>query len=844
MLSFATTPDGILYAANGVGDVLKWDSLTDEAERVGVTAPTTAPFMSSSGTGNIVGTYFAYLRFLDRNGHVSNISPVSPSYTPISTAGSLSSTSHAITNAQTATATVVKVNGFNVTIDTTTLNVTAVAHGLPVHTFQYVQIASVGGTTEANGIHQVVVLDVNTVNLPVRFVNTYTSGGTLTQLGNAIENASNAAPIVITTTGHGLTNGQLVKVDGVGGNTTANGTWTVNVLDADTFELNGSIDNGTYNGGGVWITGVSTLTYSNLEVPTDAQITRRQILRNQDGSTTTYYVDIDTDDLSSTSLSTTTTDLELQDNVAVPLLDVDGTDLAINRFGVPPNWKPFVAHSSGRMFLAGEWAYDQGMVQVTFGSTTVTGIGTEFLAALEGRFLNVVGADKPYEIDSVNATLQTLTLTEAYLGPTDLFAVYSIVPDPDERRLIWWSEAGFPDAWPPVNSLELQEDGDDITGLMVQGSYLYILERRNIYRWNFESDPGGTDAAPFHAVTRGCINNRCWVVVAGASYMLDADGIHKFDGGYNTEPISAILDVFDADSSTPINWRASKWFHAVHSAAQHVIRWFVALSGATFPRHALCYNYQLNRWWIEEYPWKVGASCPWPARAAAASALTGGEATTVWSMWAQPLDGPSATNGTVRGTVTSSTVLSVTDTAAVFPSSGVVNAPLRIVDGTGKGQTRRIVSVSSTTLNIETPWLELPDTTSTYQIGGVEWDYRTGWFRFVDDEQNNTRRIETIFQPTTAACLANQRVYTDFSGTASVSGNTIASSDNDGVRLTEDDADMVIDLTKETGLVQVRLDGHKELFTDGTRFIQLGMGGTTNADVVKVYGFTIDGVKQ
>src|SRR5262245_24864949 len=48
----------------------------------------------------------------------------------------------------------------------------------------------------------------------------------------SITNASNATPIVITSVGHGLTNGTQITVTGVTGNTAANGAWTVTVVDA------------------------------------------------------------------------------------------------------------------------------------------------------------------------------------------------------------------------------------------------------------------------------------------------------------------------------------------------------------------------------------------------------------------------------------------------------------------------------------------------------------------------------------------------------------------------------------------------------------------------------------
>ena len=58
-----------------------------------------------------------------------------------------------------------------------------------------------------------------------------------------ITGATNASPIVITSAGHNLQDGMKVTIASVGGNTAANGTWTVASATANTFELTGSTGN-------------------------------------------------------------------------------------------------------------------------------------------------------------------------------------------------------------------------------------------------------------------------------------------------------------------------------------------------------------------------------------------------------------------------------------------------------------------------------------------------------------------------------------------------------------------------------------------------------------------------
>lgn len=90
----------------------------------------------------------------------------------------------------------------------------------------------------------------------------YPSTGTITA-------ATNASPIVITSANHGLTTGDSITVSGVTGNTAANGTYAINVLSTNTFQLNGSTGNGIYNGGGSWI-------YSGAG-PVGVEATRRTV---------------------------------------------------------------------------------------------------------------------------------------------------------------------------------------------------------------------------------------------------------------------------------------------------------------------------------------------------------------------------------------------------------------------------------------------------------------------------------------------------------------------------------------------------------------------------------------
>ena len=69
----------------------------------------------------------------------------------------------------------------------------------------------------------------------------------------SLTGATNASPIVITSTAHLLNTGDTISISGVVGNTAANGIFTITKVDANSFSLNGSTGNGAYSSGGTWL---------------------------------------------------------------------------------------------------------------------------------------------------------------------------------------------------------------------------------------------------------------------------------------------------------------------------------------------------------------------------------------------------------------------------------------------------------------------------------------------------------------------------------------------------------------------------------------------------------------
>lgn len=662
----------------------------------------------------------------------------------------------------------------------------------------------------------------------------------------SVTGATNASPIVITSAAHGLSNSATVKIVGVLGNTAANGIWTIANVATNTFELSSSIGNGVYAAGGTWKSGVGQIDYSSVDAPTDSRVTRRQVLRNKDGDVKTFYIDVDSTNLTATTFSSTNTDALLTSSLAVPLVDQDGNDLAVAVDGEPPNWKRSIVHHKGRMWLAGQWNYTEGAVILTNASSTITGIQTAWTAAMVGWEFWPAGYTTSYTIATVNTSAQTATLDANYGGSTDAFSYYALTPPVfnsnggAERRTIYFSEAGKPCSFDAGKSLTVPEEREsgDITGMISYNNILLVAFQQKLMRLSFAVRPH-QDGQAYTALYRGLVNQNAFVQADGVLYLMDRRGVYLFSGNSDQDVSAAIRPLFDGTSDTwRINWRKSQYFHAAHFAEDSTIKFFVVLTGGAYPQHALCYHYRQQRWWIEEYPVPITSSCVGEMNGRAVVFL-GTTGRRVLLANEGCLDGISPAGPvTCRGSVTASGLASVTASGAAF-TSAVVGLSVRIVAGTGVGQQRTIHAISGTTvLKVATPWLVKPDTTSVYQIGGIKWTWRSGWFRWGVSQQQAVRGLDVVFEPTAAASRLSANVFDNLSSTAQVFKDSRASN---GMETTAGSADLVMDTTQSEGHVRQALTATRQSSVYGKEKVRVSLTGVANAERQKIYEVIVDG---
>lgn len=581
------------------------------------------------------------------------------------------------------------------------------------------------------------------------------------------------------------------------------------------------------------------VNYSNLPTPTTGKVKRRQILRNTSGQAATYYVDVDDENVSSTTATGYKTDAQLATSDSLVLFDSE-TGLNVgNRYGVPPDTKPLLCFHLQRMWLWGSEPYAEGSAKVTKHSATVTGVGTEWKENWANRFLYVVGATQSYEIDSVDPTTQTLTLVDPYADDTDPFAEYAIRPSPGDESLLYYSEAGLPEAWAFYAALSAPEDGDKPTGLLQFASFLWLFKRRKTYRLTGQSDPR-TDAFIFYALGRGCVNNRCYAVVEEQLYCLDEGGVYRTSGGDQAENVSApIQNLFRAGAGA-INWQAGRYFFCVVDNQGQTIRWYVAFHGEYLPRHSLAFHYPTGKWWIDDLPAAVGAGCV--GRAGRPTGAWGGDTEAVFLgstggrvlAMGGPLDGPPAEGATNRGVVTAAGSDTLTDGAAVFDTD-LVNVPVCIVSGRGKGQRRLVVGATATTLRVDEPWAVLPQAgASEYQLGGIPFRLLTGLYRWAPSERTSGRAIEIQYVPTTAPQTFDLRLYTDFAAAPRQIGRAVDAGQKAGVRADAGAEGYTRDLSNPHGFYRQVFAGLREGQIDSGRAFAVELVGVSGPEQTRI----------
>lgn len=165
-----------------------------------------------------------------------------------------------------------------------------------------------------------------------------------------------------------------------------------------------------------------------------------------------------------------------------------------------------------------------------------------------------------------------------------------------DRATIVFSEPGEPESVPSANAIVMQDDGDQIVGLMPYGPYLYVLKRHHIYRLTTAGDPR-RDASATLVANRGCLSQRCWCQTETTCFLMDSDGLWVFDGSGATPIDEPVRDYITGR----VDWSHYATFSVSSDSQEQSVRFFVALDTDSTPEHALVFHYGQKAWWLEDY---------------------------------------------------------------------------------------------------------------------------------------------------------------------------------------------------------------------------------------------------
>lgn len=408
------------------------------------------------------------------------------------------------------------------------------------------------------------------------------------------------------------------------------------------------------------------------------------------------------------------------------------------------------------------------------------------------------------------------------------------------------SEADEPESMSATNVIAVQEntgDDDEITGLMPAGAYLYVLKNRHIYRLEYVAQPR-IDVGISQVTKRGCVNNRSWTKIDDVAYLMDQQGIYRFSGSQAEQISEPIQDLFRDGT---IDWSVSKWFFAESDLTEQVVRFHVsyAADSSTRPRRWLEYNIRNETWQTGSYPGELGGACQCNISGRLRT-LVGGENDYTYLMGSGYCDHvTSATTGTAASATSTTLVVD----AGTTLTAAMVGAPLVITAGTGKAQVRKITAINNTTHTISVAaWTTTPDATSTYAIGGIPWNMKTGWLEFVYDDRDYPRAIDIQYVPTSGASSLDIRRYYDLATTPD--NNTWPSDSGGYITLTADDPDAVLDLNTSSsslganiGWDSLNLQGRLSAAGLSPRQLAVELRGTQHTYPIQVTEVNIAGVE-
>jgi len=304
---------------------------------------------------------------------------------------------------------------------------------------------------------------------------------------------------------------------------------------------------------------------------------------------------------------------------AVPSADREHPWTVCRQFSFDDGDSHLVVASSSKIYT-----FDGSAWTDRTGSLTLSGsdfvpwdfeFGTDDHLGANGTAFLVNGADNILYWDGTTASFVDITTSSTWDGPgTDIHPRYIaqyegrlVVAHIEETATgihharVRFSQVSQFDVFNPVNgghAYDLLETPGEITGLARLGDVLYVLKSDAIFICQGTGDP----MAPFifpSWIDRGCIAGRSFRAIDPfTAIYLGQDNIYVLRG-QDAQPIG---DAIRDDVYANIDYRRLNLVEAYVFEEEHVYRLWIPVRGENFASKCYAYDWQEQRWWVEEWP--------------------------------------------------------------------------------------------------------------------------------------------------------------------------------------------------------------------------------------------------
>lgn len=427
-------------------------------------------------------------------------------------------------------------------------------------------------------------------------------------------------------------------------------------------------------------------------------------------------------------------------------------------FGFGAQQQPAPHYSVARAFRSRLWVgggrdYKDGIVTVAEGSVEVVGVAqggsvpaTNWGRSLVGMTVRFSTDTREYDVedywypddDGSTTSVERLILTEEYAGSSGTVP-YLARP---KRGRIWFSEEGAPNAFSNGGFLLLDgSEGEEVTLIGQAGNNLIACTPSATFAFNYQDYPSEAGQT-MQAISRGlgCVAPGSYVEVEGLAYWLSERGPVFCDGSSVRLMDGHLRDMFtDPNDASYIPRRRSTGL--VEASGAHMVKdqsvlWSVRTKAKE--NLVLVYNYIYQTWDILEYRHRIDSLVTVDDAAGDPRVLIQDEFGHTWKMDVGAVDGAGEVNnhGQLVGQVQSASNLAMglSSTQTTFTATnsknfasgatGLDGAYVKIIGGTGVGQVRRIDISSGANVYINEAWETEPDTTSIWELGGIDWVWR------------------------------------------------------------------------------------------------------------------------